>query len=224
MGRKLKVVTGEKSHTVGDLSGLVFGRLTVLGFVKINANGLTFWECKCACGGVTISNRNNLIRGTSKSCGCMVIKNMVAKIIKHGECFNYKKSKEYRAWLSLRERCINSNSKDFYRYGGRGITVCDRWITSFENFLNDMGRAPSPKHSIDRKNNEGNYEPENCRWANAFEQANNTRKNRLIEYKGEIKTISIWCRELGMKYQTVNKRLAKGQPINTAFKTTTICK
>lgn len=126
----------------------------------------------------------------------------------HGEA---RKTKEYSIWSSMKGRCFNKNNKSFPDYGGRGIKVCDRWRGSYGNFLHDMGRSPSPKHSIERiKNNEG-YSPENCRWATRTQQANNTRVNRFIEYKGQTKTLAEWCRELNLSYDLIERRLNKGK-------------
>lgn len=137
----------------------------------------------------------------------------------HGEA---RKTKEYWIWASIKSRCYGKNQKTFSDYGGRGITVCDRWRDSYPNFLADMGRAPSPKHSIDRINNNGNYEPGNCRWATKIQQANNTRVNRMIEYRGQIKTLSEWCRELNINRGTVESRLDRQKwTVPQAFETPT---
>lgn len=122
----------------------------------------------------------------------------------HGEA---RKTKEYEVWAKMKDRCRNKNSKSYPDYGGRGIKVCDRWMQSYTNFLTDMGRAPSPKHSIERNDVNGNYEPSNCRWATKIEQQNNTRTNRLVSYKGQIKTLAEWCRELNINRGTVESRI-----------------
>jgi hypothetical protein len=130
----------------------------------------------------------------------------------HGHACVNKISSEYKSWLKMRERCTNPNCKDFPNYGGAGIKVCDRWLNSFENFLDDMGPKPSPKHSIDRyPNQKGWYEKNNCRWATPTEQARNVSKNRLLEYKGQIKPVSQWCEELGLSDSCVESRLKKGE-------------
>lgn len=137
---------------------------------------------------------------------------------KHGECSFYNgKTKEYRAWRGIKTRCLNIKNHKYKDYGARGITVCDRWLNSFENFLADMGRAPSQRHSIERNEVNGNYEPSNCRWATPKEQSNNTRRNFLVEYNGEIKTLAQWCEQLGLRYFRIYDRIKSGWPIAKAF-------
>jgi hypothetical protein len=135
----------------------------------------------------------------------------------HGES-NRNKTKEYRTWLHMRGRCNTPTDLKFKDYGGRGITVCERW-NSYENFLSDMGRAPSPKHSLDRKENSGNYEPVNCRWATTIEQTNNTRRNNVISYNNKTMNLSQWCRELSLYEKTIWYRLKRGWGVEKAFTT-----
>lgn len=125
-------------------------------------------------------------------------------------------TKEHRTWILIKYRCHTATASDYYRYGGRGIKVCDRWRSSFMDFLSDMGRAPSPKHTIDRINVHGNYEPGNCRWATNLEQSNNRGNNIFFEYNGESRTISDWCRLLGLQTQTVYVRVKKGMSFSDA--------
>lgn len=114
---------------------------------------------------------------------------------------------EYRIWRGMKSRCYNSNERAYPRYGGRGIKICDRWMDSFENFLSDMGERPSKDYSIDRICNDGDYSPENCRWATRKEQASNYSRNVLVEYKGETKTLKDWCDQFGLNYGTTRARL-----------------
>lgn len=118
------------------------------------------------------------------------------------------KTKEYECWKKIRARCSNKNSPDYPRYGGRGIMVCQRW-NSYHNFFEDMGLAPSPKHSIERIKNDGNYEPGNCRWATNKEQANNRDSNVLIKYQGRVQNVKQWCEEIGITYETVRIRMKR---------------
>lgn len=133
----------------------------------------------------------------------------------HGEA-GKNKTKEYRTWAAVRNRCTNKKSKRYHEWGGRGITVCDRW-SSYQNFLEDMGRAPSPTHSIDRKENDKGYSKENCRWATPIEQSNNTRRTVMYEYLGEVRTIRGWCDIYGLRYKLVALRIWKGWTISRAI-------
>jgi hypothetical protein len=118
-------------------------------------------------------------------------------------------TKEYRAWSHMLSRCTNPTDKSYQYYGGRGISVCDRWI-SFKNFFEDMGKSPSVAHSIDRVDNDGNYVPENCRWATVKEQRRNKRDNRILVIDGERKTLAEWAEKFGVLYKTAHNRLRMG--------------
>jgi hypothetical protein len=119
----------------------------------------------------------------------------------------------------MKQRCYDQSNKNYFNYGGRGIEICERWLHSFENFLADMGERPSPKHSIDRIDNNGNYEPGNCRWATDLEQANNTRKNRLLTVDGETKTMAEFSKDNNLRIGTVHRRLKLGWSHEKAIKT-----
>jgi len=149
-----------------------YGRLTAIKQVGVNPHSQALWECKCDCGSTTIKSvisLNNGGRQCSRSCPLGVH-------VKHGATTHLSKSKEHTAWVSLKQRCLNPKSQKYEHYGGRGITVCQEWIDSFEAFLNHIGYAPKGNRiSIDRINNEGNYEPGNIRWATPHQQAMNRR-------------------------------------------------
>lgn len=187
-----------------DLTGKSFGNLTVISFHSFGDKGRALWNCKCSCGEMCIKRSYIIQHGISTHCGCI---KRQAHNKSHNEAF--KRTKEYRTWSGLRNRCNNIKCKKFHRYGGRGIKVCERWEKSYENFLTDMGRAPSPKHSIDRINVDGNYEPSNCKWSTAKEQCNNTSKNRIIVYSGDRKTLAEWCRDLNLSYSKTHYRIHK---------------
>jgi len=125
------------------------------------------------------------------------------------EFHGLRKSAEYNTWCSMRQRCNNKNATSYRNYGARGITVCDRWNTSFMSFLADMGKKPSSEHTIDRINNDLGYSPENCRWALMDEQCNNRRSNRRVTINGETKTISQWARKSGLSSQVILNRVDK---------------
>lgn len=120
------------------------------------------------------------------------------------------RTKVYRAWQQMKQRCFNKKNKGFGHYGGRGVIVCARWRDSFENFYKDMGEPPTKNHSIDRINNDGNYEPNNCRWATIKQQNQNQTKTIYLTYKGKTKTISEWSREIGISIQTMHSRRRLG--------------
>lgn len=185
---------------VGDL----FGNWTLL---KKSSNAT--WLCRCKCGVEKLVRQDSLATGTSKSCGCESGVLASKKLKKHGHATGY--SPEYRAWHHMRERCYNKNDKRYDDYGGRGIVVCDRWMESFENFLADMGLRPSKEYSLDRfPNNDGNYEPSNCRWATRLQQMNGRRNTVFIEYEGQKYSITDLAAKLGKSREWVRARYVDG--------------
>lgn len=140
-------------------------------------------------------------------------------IKKHGHCSNHKTSAEYTVWVHMLQRCTNPRCKAWENYGARGISVCERW-RKFELFLEDVGARPSPSHSLDRyPNNNGNYEPGNVRWATRGEQMRNRRNNHLLTFQGETMCLSDWAARLGVTYQMLQGRIAKGQPLEKVLST-----
>lgn len=184
-----------------DLRGLKVGHLLVVDFAY-KKNQQYYYKCLCDCGNECIKSYTTILKGKHKdwkSCGCLLNKLDAWAHTTHNGCG----TPEYRAWQGIIKRCCNKKNKAYPRYGGRGITVCDRWRNSFENFLADMGERPSKEYSIDRIDVNGNYEPSNCRWATDKEQCNNRRSNINITYNGETKTLKQWCEYYDMDYKVV---------------------
>jgi hypothetical protein len=164
-----------------DIVGQRFGRWFVVRDAPVRAvpsSQLRQVRARCDCGTVRVVLAQNLRRGTSKSCGCLNIESLRDRAAEDGRKVNGRFIAEYHSWRGMIERCENPRHKTFADYGGRGITICKRWRRSFPAFLADMGRKPSPTHSIDRKNNRRNYTPGNCRWATKIEQATNRRPRK----------------------------------------------
>lgn len=153
-----------------DLRGMVFGRLSVEARDHTNKHSCVMWLAHCECGNKSIVRGDDLRKGRTRSCGCLLKEDRYTRTATHG----LSNTSEYRIWSGMKERCSSPEHSAWDRYGGRGIRVCDRWINSFANFFTDMGQRPSKAHSIDRIDNDGNYEPGNCRWALPNEQRSNT--------------------------------------------------
>lgn len=198
-----------------DLTGRSFGRLTVIEFA-FNRKKKVYWYASCNCGSrkVIIVAANNFRNGHITSCGCYRRERMIERrrsplIANH--------RKEYKTWRMMKARCYDPNHHSFHRYGGRGISVCQRWLNSFEYFIGDMGKAPSSSHSIDRTDNDGNYSPENCRWATKKEQSRNRGNNRVISYKGESLPLIVWAERFSLPGYIISSRLKKGWDVERAF-------
>lgn len=198
-----------------ELEGQRFGRLVAIERIRKEASGKvrTYWLCKCDCGNETEVRIDRLREDGShtNSCGCIKDELFVARNYKHGQS----KTQTYSIWEGMKDRCNNPKSPAYCHYGGRGITVCDRWNT-YENFLADMGERPE-RMTLDRINNNGNYEPSNCRWTTMKEQGNNKRDNRIIECNGKSQTLQQWSDEIGIQIGTIVRRLNLGWSIPEAL-------
>jgi hypothetical protein len=162
-----------------DLTGCRYGRLIVLRLSERSQRGRIFWECQCDCGNLRIVRSTDLRQARQRSCGCLKLE-MSAARIKHGASRRSGWTPEYTTWAGMKGRCYDANHRVYRLYGGRGIRVCERWLSSFLNFLDDMGPRPAKGYSIDRIDNDGPYAPENCRWATQKEQVANSRNTYVV--------------------------------------------
>lgn len=195
-----------------------FGRLTVIGEAPriISPSGFSAVAAhvKCDCGVEKVVRGRDLLIGYSNSCGCMQRELTAVKIAArsrtHGQAGHSNRTSEYIIWSGMKQRCYRPDTESYPNYGGRGITVCERWRESFENFYADMGPRPSPHHTIERIDNDGSYDPANCRWATLREQCNNRRSNRIIKIDGEALTVTEWSRKSGVETHIIFSRLKNG--------------
>lgn len=184
-----------------DLTGDIFHGHRVIAVAKRSPGRNTTYYCVClSCGRLSTRRNTDIKRRGCVSCAH----------IKHGHCANGHNSKEHSIWSHMKARCYNPRKQFYANYGGRGITVCDRWRNSFEAFLADMGPRPSPAHSLDRIDNDGDYCPENCRWATHKEQARNTRRNNVLMFRGRSQCLTAWAAEIGISPLTLSARINKG--------------
>lgn len=199
-----------------DLTGKKFGRWRIVAMLEGQKA-----KAICECGTEREVFTPSLKHSKSLSCGCLARElamgrpnpQVVARLTTHGQS----KTPIYHVWAAMLARCANAKDLAYHNYGGRGISVCERWL-KFENFIADMGQRPSDKHSIERINNNGNYEPTNCKWATKKEQCNNMRTNRILVFNGESKTISQWADSLGISREAIYGRLKRGATVEQALR------
>lgn len=186
----------------------VFGRLTVL---QPNATRRLFYDCSCKCGGSASVIVYSLLDGTTKSCGCLhreqAAKNMRQASMQQ-TTHNLSRHPLYPVWRAMHARCYKQTSEQFNNYGGRGIKVCDRWH-DVQNFIADMGERPRG-YLIERINNDGNYEPSNCRWSSPYEQSINRRITVMLTVDGITKPVAEWSKETGIHYKALTERIKLG--------------
>lgn len=189
-----------------SLTGHRFGRLTVIGSDPHSRDRMhTYWFCECECGNLISIRGSSLTSSTmTKSCGCITKENGKSSLTKHGYYYH----SAYKSWIKMIYRCYNTNNKDYPDYGGRGITVCERWRDGPENFCEDMGERREG-FTIDRIDNDQGYSPENCRWADAITQANNRRSNLFLATVHGVKTCAEVARLYGVDYKRLHHAITK---------------
>lgn len=195
-----KFINGRKDR-IGD----IYGKLTVIEYGGSINKKVSVWVCKCECGNIVSVRGGNLNTGNTISCGCISAELISNLSKKHG----LSGTSEHSIWAGMKSRCLNKNNSAYENYGGRGIAICDRWLESFENFLEDMGERPSINLTLDRINNDGNYEKNNCRWGTKKEQSENRRSNVWYEHEGKKMIQKNWARYLGVNVKLFNKMLKR---------------
>lgn len=199
-----------------DLTGQRFGRLTVIERAPNNGRR-TMWLCKCDCGNEKIIRQEDLHSGKTVSCGCYLHE----RITKHGLC----ESSTYSTWAEMKDRCYNPNNPGYYRYGGRidkPITVYESWRNDFEAFYSYVSKLPhfeEEGYTLNRIDNDGNYEPNNVEWADKYTQMNNTSTNHLLEYCGDTKTLTEWARAKNIPVYCLSSRIRRGWSVERALET-----
>ena len=198
-----------------DLTHQKFGRLTVLKQAPERKSGELTWLCLCECGELATVRGYYLRSGHTTSCGCAAKERWTLEVTKHNGCG----TPEYTVYRSMLQRCNDPNYKSYPRYGGRGISVCEAWQESFPQFLQDMGPRPTAKHTIERIDNDGDYEPGNCRWATRKEQAFNRSRTHRVTMHGITKSLKEWSETMGLPYKTVHQRVKRGMDYEKALTT-----
>ena len=189
-----------------DLTGKSFGKLTVIAQVSSSQKGQLQWLCECTCGKQAIVRGCHLRSGHTTSCGCNA-KESIMRIGKKNVIHGSEKTRLYHIWRGMKQRCFDEKVKDYRNYGGRGIRVCEEWL-SFANFQRwAFANGYTDSLTLDRINVNGDYAPNNCRWADAITQHNNTRRNRYISFNGETKTIAEWAKSLDISYARLYRRI-----------------
>lgn len=191
-----------------NLSGMVFGKLTVKEYSHSDKWGNACWICECECGNQAVVSTKDLKRGHTNSCGCYQKQRASEAKTKHGK--SGEDNRLYRIWKGIKERCFNSNARYYSNYGGRGISICDEWrneYLAFEAWA--LSHGYQDHLTIDRIDVNGNYEPDNCRWVSMKEQCNNRRNNNYISFNGKTQTAAQWADELGVERTSLVRKLRK---------------
>lgn len=204
--------------------GTIFGRLTILSLHHIKKytspsgknKNIEYYLCKCECGNIIITSKDRLKSGRTRSCGCLFKETHTKHNIRH--------TRIYKIWCLMKGRCYSKSSSSYYNYGARGITICKEWKENPVAFYNwAMSNGYKEGLSIDRIDNNGNYEPNNCRWATKQEQNKNQRRTRFITYRGERKCLTDWAKEVGIDKHTLRYRLNSGWSIEKSLGLNALC-
>lgn len=204
-----------------DITNNRYGKLVAIER-STNISGKTAWKCKCDCGNITYVSTSNLTCNRIRSCGCLKLEKLLERSTTHNQRHTYL----YEVWKGIRQRCKNSKHSSYHNYGGRGIKVCEAWDKSFQAFYDwsyangystENQKDEKLKLTIDRIDNNGNYEPSNCRWVDRKTQTRNMRTTRFITFNGQNKSVSEWCEIYGIKLQTFNTRIRNGWSIEEAL-------
>ena len=207
----------EKAKQRLDLTDHRFGRLQAICYEGTTKHQKSLWLCRCDCGNEVRVTTGVLMKGESRSCGCLQAERTKQSNTTHGEAC---KTVEYTTWNNIKKRCYDTKDKNFHLYGARGIKVSEEWVQSYENFLRDMGRKPDKSYSIERIDNSKGYSKENCRWATSKEQSRNTRRNNNISFNGRTQCLTDWAKEVGISHSTLSCRLFRyGWSIEKALNT-----
>lgn len=198
-----------------DLTGAQFDRLTVIGYAGKDSGRNTRWRCRCTCGQEIVAKRPHLMAGRTRSCGCLHDE-MVVRRNKSRAIHGLGHSSEYGTWLKMLARCTDPSSSAFANYGGRGITVCDRWH-DFQAFYADMGPKPTPAHTLERKDNERGYSLDNCCWATRQRQNRNRRDTVRLCHNGEVLSLPDWADRVGISRSALYQRIRAGWSIDRAL-------
>lgn len=211
-----------KLHNPSDHIGKKIARLLIVEYVgerKVESGRLRkvhLYRCACDCGNERIIKFYSLVKKQpTQSCGCLNLEKIKNISFKHGR----QGTPVFNAWDSMKQRCLNPRCRNWIYYGGRGIKVCDRWLKSFQNFLDDMGEKPSKEYSLDRIDVNGNYEPSNCKWATPIEQSNNRRTIKKYNCFGFVGSLSEICRHFNVSFPVTNHRVKAGMDVETAVLT-----
>lgn len=214
----MAIQTISKSR-IKDITGLRFGRLVAVRRTRTNKHGQSIWGFVCDCGASCERHIGAVSSGNTQSCGCLFLESATTRARKHGQSH----LAEYHVWHDMLRRCNKPSCSSYSNYGGRGIKVCQRWSSSFDAFLLDVGYRPQAESGyridLDRRNNEGDYEPDNCRWISHIDNCNNSRRVKTITFNGTSMSQSQWSRHLGFRNHTIYNRLKLGWTVEAALTT-----